>query len=317
MVALRILFFLVIFFGSRYANAEISFQPGHFYVSTGSGRDYDEILQYDTRGVLVASMPLGKEVRGLAFGPDNLLYATINPRFGIPEVWAIDDSGEVVGTYTYLPGYHKGPPLGLLAPSLGGNGWYGRLHITEDHIYMAGGDALSRFTIGEPGSGRVIYEENQVRDILPLPNNRLLLVSKYALQEITDTGFFWDDIEIDGLRFEALQSVAYDPESSTLYLSRSGGNQNNVIKIDYTTKEIVDSVQLSQAGELFLNERQELIVGSWNSPQIFSNELESLFNFGIRSGPFITQYRLPEPSACVLVGWCVMLLAGFVRWRPA
>src|SRR5947209_17919621 len=81
------------------AYADFSFVPGDYYTSNYFSRD---ITQYNSSGTVVGSFTLpstlGDEVRGLAFGPDNLLYATVVRGSGFA-VLALNSSGTVQQTY--------------------------------------------------------------------------------------------------------------------------------------------------------------------------------------------------------------------------
>src|SRR5947209_20366971 len=80
------------------AYADFSFVPGDYYTSNYFSRD---ITQYNSSGTVVGSFTLpstlADEGRGLAFEPDNLLYATLVRGYGFA-VLALDSSGTVQKT---------------------------------------------------------------------------------------------------------------------------------------------------------------------------------------------------------------------------
>src|SRR5437763_1837006 len=77
-------------------------------------------------------------------------------------VLALDGSGTVHQTYA-------GPVY------VAGNLSFGKIAIDDQYLYVAGQDQLTRFLLGDPNSGSVIYTNNQVFDAAPLPSGDLLV----------------------------------------------------------------------------------------------------------------------------------------------
>src|SRR4051794_1893722 len=80
------------------ANAQtFRFISGNFYGSQGN-----TIVSYSASGTQLGTLPLpwANELRGLAFGPDGLLYAVSTNGDGF-NVYALDASGQVHQTYPY------------------------------------------------------------------------------------------------------------------------------------------------------------------------------------------------------------------------
>jgi hypothetical protein len=119
----------------------------------------------------------GDELRGIAFGPDGFLY-TVKVHFAESgfSVLVLDGAGAVHATYT-MGGIY-----------VFGNLSYGKIALDQQYIYVAGGDDLVRFTVGDPNSGVSIYTNNQVFDVKILPNGHLFVASAYGIDEITNTG---------------------------------------------------------------------------------------------------------------------------------
>lgn len=87
------------------ANAGFTFTPGHFY-SASYGFGGSDIYEYGETGTFLSSITPqslipGDELRGIAFGPDGLLYA-VKMHFAESgfNILALDSSGNVHVTYT-------------------------------------------------------------------------------------------------------------------------------------------------------------------------------------------------------------------------
>src|SRR5690606_15968593 len=99
-----------------------SFVTEHIYSTNGPLN----IVQYEADGAVIdtitLSSELGTDLKGLAFGPDELLYVVAIRPTGFA-VLAIDDSGTVQTEYpsTYL---------------IHGNLSYGKIAVDDDNIYV-------------------------------------------------------------------------------------------------------------------------------------------------------------------------------------
>src|SRR6202035_173227 len=127
----------------------------------------------------IPSLVQNDELRGIAFGPDGLLYAVMvhfaDSGF---QVLVLDSSGTVHQTYR-MDGVY-----------VWGNESSGKIALDQQHIYVAGGDNVVHFTLGDPSSGASIYTNNQLFDVNILPNGHLFVCSAYQVDEITNTGVF-------------------------------------------------------------------------------------------------------------------------------
>src|ERR1700720_3761337 len=149
---LRTLFSVVVLAGviatAQNAFSAITFVPGDYYTSNYFSLT---ITQYDPAGQVVGTVTvpssLGGEVRGLAFGPDGLLYATLSRDSGGFAVLAFNSSGAVQQSY-----------LGTVY--VAGNLSYGKIALDRHYLYIAGQDSLTRYTLGDPSSATVIYINN-------------------------------------------------------------------------------------------------------------------------------------------------------------
>jgi hypothetical protein len=277
---------------TRYADAAFTFSPGHYYSSTGSSL----ITQYDPTGAIVGSLDLGpREVKGLAFGPDGLLYATTLPETSGFEVLAIDNAGVVRGAY------------GLDFIHIGGNVASGKIAVDNASIYVAGGNVLTKFDLGNPDSGTVIYSANQVFDVEILPTGNLLVASAYEVRELSPSGSVVRDIAGG----TDVRGVEYDPATNNMFVTHLGhtGFFFQLTRFDWLTGALEESTTFTYANDLFVTAAGEVLVGSWTeSPRLYSQELDLL---GELAGPeqlFVTQYAVPEPCSGLLM--LAMALVG-------
>jgi hypothetical protein len=179
--------------------------------------------------VTLGSVPhsFGDEVRGLAFGPDHLLYATVARGTAGFAVLALDSSGAVQQTY-------------VGSVYVAGNLSYGKIATDKQYVYVAGQDQLTRFLLGDPSSGAVIYTNNQVLDVEPLPNGNLLVASAYEIDEITNSGAFLRGIPLSGGgdNFDTdICGIEYNPATNELFVTELGhsGFFFQIMRLDAST----------------------------------------------------------------------------------
>jgi hypothetical protein len=199
-----VVFFVLVHLQS--VHADFSFVPGDYYSSNDFSRT---ITQYDIAGNVVGSLTVpssyGSEVRGLTFGPDNLLYTTVITGTGF-SVLALNSAG--VAQQVYSGDVY-----------VFGNGSFGKIATDGQYLYVAGQDQLTRFLLGDPSSGTSIYTNNQVFDVEPLPNGNLLVASAYQIQEITTAGTVVRTIPTiggDGLPLNDIRGIEYDAATDDL-----------------------------------------------------------------------------------------------------
>lgn len=265
--------------------AAFSFTPGHIYTTNYFSLD---IMEYDSFGNFVDSVTLpsrlGSETRGIAFGPDNLLYVTIVRDSGFG-VYALDSTGAVRQTYRNTSVY------------VGGNLSFGKIAIDDRFIYVAGQDELIRFRLGRPRSGRSIYTNNQVFDAKVLPSGTLFVASAYAIDEITNRGTLVRHIILSGgPSFADVRGIEYDPATDKLFVTELGYSNFSfqLMRIDASTGQFEQSVTFSYADDLFLSELDRLLVGSvYETPRVYSEDLAQTGTIGTSQRMFVTQYTGP------------------------
>jgi hypothetical protein len=265
--------------------AAFSFTRGHIYSTNYFSLD---IMEYDSSGNFIDSITLpsrlGSETRGIAFGPDNLLYVTMVRGSGFA-VCALDSTGAVQQMYRNTPVY------------VAGNLSFGKIAIDHTFIYVAGQDELVRFRLGKPRSGRSIYTNNQVFDAKVLPSGNLFVASAYAIDEITNQGTLVRHIILSGgPSFVDVRGVEYDPATDELFVTELGYTDFffQLMRINASTGQFEQSVTFSYADDLFLSESNTLLVGSrTDTPRVYSEDLAQTGTIGTAQRMFVTQYTGP------------------------
>jgi hypothetical protein len=263
------------------ANA-FAFVPGHYYSSNYSSR---VITQYDETGTVVGShtIPpeLGQEVRGLAFGPDGLLYATLSRGSNGFAVLALRSDGSVAATYTG-------------SVYVAGNLSFGKLAIDNQYLYVCGQDVVTRFAIGDPSTGTPIYMGFQIFDVKPLPNGNLFVAQASYIDEITNSGTFVRRIELTGGQFFTdIRGIEYHPATNILFVTHLGysGFNFRIMRVNATTGALLSSVSWNYADDLFLDSSGQLLVGSaTQNPTFFSQDLTQGDSLAGEPQMFVTQF---------------------------
>lgn len=292
------------------AFADFSFVVGDYYSANYFSRD---ITQYDSSGAVVGSFTLspalGDEIRGIAFGPDNLLYVTVVRGSGFA-VLALDNSGIVQQMYSG-------------SVYFAGDISYGKVALDNQYLYVAGQDQLTRFDLGNPMSGTSIYTANQVYDIRPLPNGDLLVASAYKIDEITTSGSFVRTIPLvgDDNFYTDIRGIEYNAITNDLFVTELGhtGFSFQIMRLDAATGVLEKNVEFNYADDLFLTSSGTLLVGSrTQTPHFFDLDLDSLGMLGDGQQMFVTQYTpIPEPStiAFLLMGGAALFVGKSPRAR--
>ncbi|MEP7015946.1 MAG: PEP-CTERM sorting domain-containing protein [Verrucomicrobiota bacterium] len=265
------------------------------------------ITQYGPTGAVVGSYTvpsaLGSEVRGLAFGSDNLLYATLSRGSSGFAVVALDGSGMVHMTYTG-------------STYVAGNLSYGKISVDSQYLYVSGQDQLTRFLLGNPASGTTIYTANQVYDTKPLANGNLFVASAYKIDEITNTGVFVRTIPLigDGNFYTDIRGIEYDPATNSLFVTELGhtGFFDQLMRLDATTGVLQNNVTFNYADDIFLDSSGKLLVGSrTQTPAFFSQNLQQAGALGDGQQMFVTQF-VPEPAT---ISYLLLVAAAAVFVR--
>ena len=276
------------------ANAGFSFTPGHIYSTWAFGNTTD-VYEYTADGTFLGSLTVpsllqNDELRGIAFGPDGLLYAVM-VHFGDSgyQVLALDSSGTVHQTYR-IDGIY-----------IWGGGSYGKIAIDiQGNMYVAGATSLVHFTIGDPNSGTILYPHDQMEDVKILPNGNFFVASEYAVDEITSTGSFVRNVvSSNGIDFVNIWGIEYNPATDKLFVTQLGttGSIYSILRVNASTGEIETGALLNYASDLFLTASGNLVVGSWTEPaQIYDQNMMLVGPLGTDQRFFVTQYPTGNPT---------------------
>lgn len=156
---------LVLWSGNAFA---ITFTPGHFY---GSHYNKYGISEYDSTGKFLGHLSTAPvPTRGIAFGPDKLLYFAF-PDGGGFAVKAMESDGAVQQPYSF--------PERQIA----GSSFAGKITFDGAHFYVQG----VRFTVGIPNSAEPVLPFGII-DVAPLPSGNLLAIDAHQLNEYSPEG---------------------------------------------------------------------------------------------------------------------------------
>jgi hypothetical protein len=271
-------------------DAGITFTLGHIYStytdSTVIGdTGYRNIIEYDASGavvgrVVIPSLAQRDEIKGIAFGPDGLLYAVRHPF----SVLVLDSSGAVHDTYTYSGAFSA-------------DVFDGKIAVDQQYIYVAVGSDLVRFTIGDLNSGVSIYSkpEFSVLDVKILRNGHLFVASDYQVDEITNDGTLVRTVVSNhGIDFVDITGIEYDPVTNKLFVAELGvlGAAYTLVRVNASTGAIEAGAFFDNAADLFLTESGTLLVGCWtDTPRIYNENWAFRRWIGTDQRIFVTQMR--------------------------
>ena len=288
--------------------AEFSLSSGDYY----SANYFSNIItQYDSAGNIVGSYTLpaeyGSQVKGLTFGPDNLLYATTVTDAGF-SVIALDGAGNVQQTYS-----------GTVY--INGNLSYGKISTDSNYLYVSGQNVLTRFLLGDPSSGTVIYSDNQIYDSVPLPNGNLFVAAAYSVQEITINGALVRTFTLlggDNSTINDIRGIEYNQATNDLFVTELGhsGSFHNLLRFNAATGAFEKETTFIYGDDIFLTISGALLVGSRiESPTFFDQDLNSL-GATLHGGQqmFVTQF-VPEPSVFALIALGLAVGIGHAAFR--
>jgi hypothetical protein len=288
---------LLLAFAVEIAKGAITFTPGHIYASNYDSRT---ISEYASNGLFLGSLTLppsaGDEVRGMAFGPDGLLYATVVRGLG-GAVLALQSDGAIQQTYPFNT-------------YVNGNLSHGKLAVNSTNIYV-GGQELWRFQIGNPASGTAIYTKRSVFDVEILPSGNLFVAWGDEVHEITSAGVFVR--EVGNVSFTDIRGLEYDSSTNKLFVTHLGHTNffDRLMRIDATSGTLESNTSFHYADDLFLTMSGELIVGSRTQiPRFYSQALVQGAPIGSSQQMFVTQF-VPEPNTINMV---IVALLSFGTW---
>jgi hypothetical protein len=262
------------------------FVPGHYYTSNFSSR---VITEYNAARSVVGSLTLpsslGQDVRGIAFGADGLLYASMSRVSAGFAVVALRSDGSVTASYA-------GTAL------TGTNASFGKIAMDSQYLYVAGSLFLTRFRLGDPLSGIRIYTDNgnAIFDVKPLPNGNLFVALESYVDEITTSGVFVRRIVLTGtsLHFAAIRGIEYKPETNILFVTQLGnsGFPFVIIRVNATTGALQGSSGFDYPDDMFLDTSGNLLVGS-------STQKPTFYSQGLAPGSSLNGVQQAFVTQCV------------------
>lgn len=288
------------------ANA-MSFMRGDTYTTNYFS---NAILHYNAAGALVDSMNVstsyGNDLRGIAFGPDGLLYA-VAVQDGISgfRVLALDQSGGVRKVYSG-PGY------------VGGNLSYGKITFgANGDFYVGGPSGLTEFRPGL-SAGTVVYDGGDVFDATTLPSGDVLTLSGDSIQELKPDGQYVRSI-VPNTFLVDVRGIAYDAKTNEIFLTMLGDSDGffQLMRLNGTTGKIEKSTTFWYGDDMLLTADDRLLVGSRElAPEFFDLNLDPLGSLGSQQQMFVAQMPIPEPSnAALLAAGLIALGLRTVRFK--
>lgn len=270
-----------------------------------SSTDSNLISRYSATGSFLGSFTIGgtgSDVRGMAFDGKGSMYAVRTVGSGLG-VTVVDKNGVVRNQYS-------------AASYVMGNLSYGAIAVAKDGtFFVASQGSLIAFTPGV-AQGKSIYSQNQVHDVEVLPNGNLLVLSAYALDEITPTGALVRHVKTPYL--VDARGLEYDAARNDIYVSMLGYTNNyfQLMRLDGTTGALEKRTSFWYGNDLLLTSNGRLLAGSRTlAPRFFSPDLTGGASLGNRDQLFVAQYApaaVPEPGSALLM---IAGVAAFTRVR--
>lgn len=307
---------LTVFFGSVQSTVGQEFELGHYFASDEANGAIDE---FDETGNYVGTIDLNlgsdEILRGITFGHDGLLYATIPSHTSAAKVVAYDHNGTALQNY-YFTSF------------TGSNISYGKIAFgADDKFYVTSGNGVVEFTVGNTASADLIYSSDAF-DLDVMPNGNLLVANNYNIQELDSAGNFLRTINLsdpnnnaDGasVGFTNLRGIEYDPINDIIFATHLGhtGFSFRLMKLEADTGYLIDHEYFWYGDDLFLDSNDNLLVGSrTQTPGFFNQNLNYLQPLGDETYKFVTQYSfaaVPEPGSCSIL--CIAAAGVFLKRR--
>lgn len=296
------------------SRAALLFTTGDYFTSNPYYPYYqpNAIDEFDSAGTLAGTLSLpaavAGNVRGIAFGPDGLLYTTVALGTG-SAVLALDRFGNVRQTYAM--------------PSLDAS-LSGAIAVDDRHIFVSVGSSLMRFDLGQPSSGRQIYSQtDRLTDQVLEPGGNLFVSSYYGIAEITADGTVLRTLAPDSTasQYLAIEGLAFNPAANQLFVTAtlSGTYDALIVRLDAATGAVEKTTTFAGGG-LVLTLDGKLLVGTGSGfnglPQFFTQDLQALQTLGFYRATYVAQRTVPETSALALLA-LPFVAAALARLRCA
>lgn len=254
-----------------------TFTDKHIY--TTSHRD-TIVNEYDNSGNWVSSIDMGPDnsltmIKGLNFGKDKLLYASVKDTSDTTKVVAFNKLGQIQATYIH--------PMNISS-----NISYGKTLITNTHIFVANGIGIAKMSIGDKNSATDIISGDGFYDIALLESGNIVVADSYDIFEYTQEGVLVsqytenDDNSVMPNPFSGytdVRGIAFDESKGVYYVSMLGNSSNSfqLLKMNLSTHSIMDNVYVWYGDDMHLLENGNVLIGSRTQlPEIYTSDLSLL-----------------------------------------
>ncbi len=257
-----------------------------FYATQNGSRD---IVQYDLSGkpigTLTVPSTITTDLRGVAVGPDGLLYvvgATDPFTDGGFVVMTVDASNTIRVKYAYSNAY------------IGGNISHGKIAFDKNNRVLVGTlKGMVAFPLnGSKNSGTLLYQ-GEVYDIAVLPSGELLVMTNYDLLRMNPDGSNVQTVSGSNMgRIVEGRGVAYDALTNTIYYTMLGysGDSFSIKSLDGTTYALKNTTSYVYADDLFITGDGRVLVGSRTKvPAFYDKALNKTGEFGGTDRIFVTE----------------------------
>ena len=278
-----VLSFLILLCCACSTGSAFELRPENLYASRGNSNTIDEYAPDGT--FLDALMLPGVEgVRGIAFGPDHLLYAvtTESNNFSSFTVLAINHFGAVEKTYS---------GEGLLQTNL----VYGKLAFASNgQFFVASAYGLVAFTPGQ-ASSITLPGLDGLFDVKGLPNGNLLCATGEDIREVTTSGVAVRTIT-PSVRLDHASSLEYDSLTNAIFITDLGQFVTQLRRLDGSTGMVTAQASFNVGTDSVLTtDRRLLIASRFDAPTLFDLDLKVIGALNHGQEDFVAEAQFSDP----------------------
>ena len=286
------------------SSGAMQFRAGDYYTTDAAPIFGSTIYRYNQAGEQLGSHLIPEtnttiSARGLAFGPDGLLYVVFPQDTGF-RVHAYDSAFAVQRAYTYGNGFLNGPSYtGKIAFDAAGN------------FFVDNSDGLIKFTPATSTVGSLFHDSaDPLVDVVVKPDGNLFVATDYDLFEISgSTGSVMRTI--DNPLFSFVRAIEYDAATDRLFVGASVG----LAKFNATTGEHVSTGEFWHVVDLLRDADGRIVAGTGAFPVpagIFNQALGQIGSLNGAQSVFVAQ-MVPEPASAAAT--IPLLLGAWLRRR--
>jgi hypothetical protein len=284
---------VLILFAQIASSATFTFTDKHIYTSYEGSRIINE---YDESGNWRSSIDMGSDnsltmIKGMSFGQDNLLYASVKDTNDTTKVVAFNALGQIQATYVH--------PM-----NISGHVSYGNILTTNNNIFVAHGFGIAKMTIGDESSATDIISKDSCHDFALLASGNIVVATSYDVFEYTQEGVLVaqylenDDNNVMSsfYGYRDIRGIAVDESKGVYYVSMLGSHQ--LLKMNLNTHSIMDNVYVKYGDEIQILNNGNIVVGSdAQAPEIYTSDLSLVATLGSDPQTFVTQLGGYVPPA--------------------